>query len=536
MKKLIIMIWLSSLATLFGVSQPAFGFAEDLCTDTSKITGKPFVKDCISANCTATANDFSICNIAITLQSFLSTSDGTARGMIHFDSVYLLAQAAGFREDLAYWIAAYDQVVDVGDRFMPFDRCGKVITDGKYQPIKMNGFSRDIVNAGSIGVHYGTFFLPSISSHTPAGASGIDPQITEDMKGGHFDRVFEGMLNASRNWAFNGTQPCTNGFTNPDSPLPENPTADDFAAYFEGAQCFQPDETMSSHLIQGHAPLFYASALKIGGTVAPDFAANQGYQVASFKKTPTGNSLTDNAFDTCPSSDPDYSLLYFDSDKKDKCNQSEFVGENKPKSVQTLLDEGSGILWSKQNANQQWDQVPIGLVRFGVYLHILADRISHFECGDVSYAQGLVKLTDADQQQKDGFWFQYDDDACDQMWHAVNHSREIGQPELAMQTTTALVHTYRELKRFRAKLQKDGASSEWFVNHPTLTEAKLLGVMKVQTTGKDAGAAYFTESTDSLLKALKVSSATGRLAAFNKLYETFGLKKLPYDENITSCN
>ena len=45
------------------------------------------------------------------------------RSMIHVDSTYFIAQALGFRADVAYWIAAYDEVTDYS-QYVPIDQCG----------------------------------------------------------------------------------------------------------------------------------------------------------------------------------------------------------------------------------------------------------------------------------------------------------------------------------------------------------------------------------------------------------------------------
>jgi hypothetical protein len=41
--------------------------------------------------------------------------------MLHADATYFLAQALGFRSDVAYWIAAYNEVADL-NRYAPIDQ------------------------------------------------------------------------------------------------------------------------------------------------------------------------------------------------------------------------------------------------------------------------------------------------------------------------------------------------------------------------------------------------------------------------------
>ena len=45
------------------------------------------------------------------------------RGIIHFDAVYFLANAVGFKPEYAYWLALFSQAVDFIE-WVPYDNCG----------------------------------------------------------------------------------------------------------------------------------------------------------------------------------------------------------------------------------------------------------------------------------------------------------------------------------------------------------------------------------------------------------------------------
>ena len=45
------------------------------------------------------------------------------RSMVHADSTYFIALALGYRSDVAYWIAAYNEVTDYA-QYVPIDQCG----------------------------------------------------------------------------------------------------------------------------------------------------------------------------------------------------------------------------------------------------------------------------------------------------------------------------------------------------------------------------------------------------------------------------
>lgn len=128
------------------------------------------------------------------------------------------------------------------------------------------------------------------------------------------------------------------------------------------------------------------------------------------------------------------------------------------------------------------------LVRLGIYLHALQDRISHHRCVDVSHLDG-PRPADADkiimnpfvsqlyllyqspslqtlQQLVTGaqlttdpdFFYVFDTDECDQLSHANRHTWEVGAPQQSLQprdqtTRAALLATLHELRAFAVRFQ-----------------------------------------------------------------------------------
>ena len=141
--------------------------------------------------------------------------------------------------------------------------------------------------------------------------------------------------------------------------------------------------------------------------------------------------------------------------------------------MQELLATSSGALIAGE-------PLPEIIARAGIYLHALQDRISHYQCGDRSFATGPdasgVYFVDYDT---------YSEGNCSQAAHADGHYREIGlkpdQAELPAQTAAALRSTYEELTRWANEI---GAERGWTVSGgPRLDAdqavADLLGVLKV---------------------------------------------------------
>src|SRR5436305_15110211 len=91
-------------------------FLEDLCLPRRK--GEGALSWCIQPN-----SPKSNANRASVQQTLDFATIKPGRSMIHADSTYFIAQALGYRADVAYWIAAYDEVTDYG-QYIPIDQCG----------------------------------------------------------------------------------------------------------------------------------------------------------------------------------------------------------------------------------------------------------------------------------------------------------------------------------------------------------------------------------------------------------------------------
>jgi hypothetical protein len=98
------------------VAGTADAFLEDICLP--RRPGQGALSYCIRPNCPG--NDP---NRACPAQTADFATIKPGRSMIHADSTYFIAQALGYRADVAYWVAAYDEVTDYG-QYIPIDQCG----------------------------------------------------------------------------------------------------------------------------------------------------------------------------------------------------------------------------------------------------------------------------------------------------------------------------------------------------------------------------------------------------------------------------
>jgi len=308
------------------LSRPASAFLEDLCTKNGKIQWciKPFSackeqKDVPNRACPAQVAEFVVIP--------------PGRSMIHADATYFIAQALGYRADVAYWIAAYNEVEDYA-QYAPIDQCDGQATptnSGKsYITAEFNGFQRtNTATAGPL-YHYVVNFSPNGVGTDVHGAGGVQSEYPFHYPTPGYpvriDDIYQGTLYNQRQWAMQpGTGPgllCTVGFTVPTD-------AANGTSNFSGKTC------LANVAISGMVP------------TVEGLAAGAKINVQS------GPKVLDNSHGT---------VLY--------------------EKLQSYLDDKTkttGTLWLDPAA----PPVPVQVARIGLYLHTLQDTASHSTfCGD----------------------------------------------------------------------------------------------------------------------------------------------------------
>ena len=122
-------------------------FSEDLCFN------NPGVVNCMDARCAARGNS-ALCRANVMFDAAAATSALKGRSMVHLDATYLIAQALGIRWDVAYWIAAYNEVTDLG-QFTLHDRCGvPQYEDTQWRAAALRGWTRLSIPTGGVPYHF----------------------------------------------------------------------------------------------------------------------------------------------------------------------------------------------------------------------------------------------------------------------------------------------------------------------------------------------------------------------------------------------
>jgi hypothetical protein len=308
-----------ALSCLLVVAPTANAFLEDLCQ--SRGSGPQALGFCVRPVCPASFPPDRACPAQ--LLDFATIKPG--RSMIHADSTYFIAQALGYRADVAYWITAYNEVTDYG-QYKPLDQCGNEASaqnSGRnYIAAAFNGFVRTNLKTDGPLDHYIVSFSPNGQGTDVHGAGGVQslyplhyPQPGYPV---HIDDTYQKTLANARQWAMRpGPEPgtlCTVGLTSPN-----------------GTDCL-------SGMITGSVPLIMKSSKGI------PFNVPAGKKVLNYDK------------------DTNTSVYY------------EALGAYLKDKRKTL-----GTLWKDSDS----DSVPVQVARIGLYLHMLQDTSSHATyCGD----------------------------------------------------------------------------------------------------------------------------------------------------------
>ncbi|MFP5247506.1 MAG: hypothetical protein ACLGH0_12505 [Thermoanaerobaculia bacterium] len=204
-------------------------FFEDLCIPRQGPNGT--VSWCLTPTCPNPPQPNRACPEQVA--QFVNVMPG--RSMIHADSTYFIALALGYRADVAYWIAAYNEVTDYA-QYVPIDQCGyqaanlnsiqnqktlqtKPNSGRDYITAYFNGFQRTNLNTDGPLDHYVVFFSPSgqgTDVHGAGGASALYPlYYPRPGYPEHIDDTYQKTLANFRQWAMNrATTPgllCTVG-------------------------------------------------------------------------------------------------------------------------------------------------------------------------------------------------------------------------------------------------------------------------------------------------------------------------------------
>ena len=420
---------------------PAHAFLEDLCLPRRARDGS--LSWCVKPGCTTQTTIAPNRACLSQLADFATIEPG--RSMIHMDSTYFIAQALGYRADVAYWIAAYNEVTDY-TQYVPIDQCGvqaanaNTIANGMTQQktansganfitAQFNGFQRTNLNTDGPLDHYIVSFSPNGEGTDVHGAGGVQalypfhyPRPGYPVR---IDDVYQKTLANLRQWAMLPTTDpgllCTVGLTQ---------TVDGVTQCLTGAT------------ITGAVPIINRSARGIPLNVPT------GRKVLDYQAVRGGSPV----------------ITYYEM-------------------LESWLADPArttGTLWLAPTPVP----VPPQIARIGIYLHTLQDSSSHATyCGDSAPSPpggsdpGTYMALDGDQVTL-AFG-----SSCATGPHLASHVQETGTGDapLPLRDYVALNNTVDELIAFGNAVakQQDG----WIVN-PELLPPDVTGGRNAQ--GKTA--------------------------------------------------
>lgn len=387
-------------------ASPSWAFLEDLC-----VSQDHKIRTCVEPNeaCKIKPGPNAVCPAQFQQSLAMVFRHLPGRSMVHADATYFLAQALGYRADVAYWIAAYNEVADQ-TRYAPIDQCGNQATgtnSGKtFITLRFNGFQRTNVKLDGPLYHYVVPFSPGGDGRDAHGASGVRalyplhapaPGYPQEI-----DDVYQGTLYNLRQWAMRRDSAagllCAAGLTEPNGP-----------SHFSGANCLR------DVAIQGVVPLIARSR------VGPNISAHSGPKIL------------DNS-----------------------------QGEVTYEQLGNWLKDGkrtSGALWKDPASTS----VPEAIVRIGLYIHSLQDTASHSPCADE--APGAAGNSDQGTYMafEGGGVKLHFGATCATVAHLAGHLQETatGDAPLPLRDYTALKMTLDELIAFGNRVAKPEG---WIVN------------------------------------------------------------------------
>ena len=449
------------------VAAPLHAFLEDLCLP--RKGSNATLQWCVRPTC---AGPYQDPNAACPQQTadFITIMPG--RSMIHADSTYFIAQALGYRADVAYWIAAYNENADYS-QYLPIDQCGVMAStsnSGKsYITAYFNGFLRTSQDTDGPLDHYVVNFSPNGTGtdvHGPQGVSGVYP--LHYPKPGypvHIDDVYQKTLANLRQWGMlKTTDPgvlCTVGLT-------------------EGDGCLETGR------IIGTVPFFLRTGI---GSFNIDVPV--GKKVLNYTSDANGTKI-------------------------DTYDQ-----------LQNYLNASAGRLWKSSPPVP----VPVQVARIALYLHVLQDSSSHATyCGDDPPSApggcdpGTYMWKDSDGNIQLSFG-----NGCANKPHIAGHVQETGSGSnsLPLRDYVALNNTVDELIVFGNQVALDNG---WIVNRellpPDVTggksaqgksasdlKAELVGTIKSGSTPAYSGTEVYNSGVVAL--PLQQTNALDRLHAMN---------------------
>jgi hypothetical protein len=458
-------------AVLFlAAALPVYAFLEDICIPRPRSQKGP-LSWCVQPKCPGPAEPNRACPAQVA--EFGTIQPG--RSMIHMDSTYFIAQALGYRADVAYWIAAYNEVSDY-TQYAPIDQCGIVAASSNsgstYITAQFNGFQRVNLNTDGPLDHYVVFYSPNGQGTDVHGAGGVQalyplhyPRPGYPV---HIDDTYQKTLANMRAWGMLASSDpgllCTVGLTT------------------DSSTC------LSGWTITGAVPLIMRSQRGIPMSVAT------GPKVLDFQQTNNNPPV----------------ITYYDQ-----------LGAWLADTNRT-----TGTLW----LDPAHPPVPVQVARIGLYLHSLQDTSSHATyCGDEApsppggSSPGTYMYSSTNNQIKLAFG-----QSCASSPHLAGHVQETGTGDnpLPLRDYVALNNTVDELIAFGNEVASK--QSGWIIN-PQLLPPDVTG-------GKNALGESAADIKAILVGTIVSGTAYSRAEVYKSGLVTLPLQQTDANQRLNAMN
>ncbi|KAH3759989.1 hypothetical protein Pelo_8197 [Pelomyxa schiedti] len=458
------MKWILVVATLVAV---ASGFMEDMCVKSGGgLTN--FFQTAFDIGCKP-GNTSRACLDAVSQAALVPAS--CCIGSIHMLSTFMMAQALGMKSEYAYQLAVYSSATDY-DQFIACDACGTPLAKSLTPPPMSSMRRVNMTTGGFISHlpltydgHYGTGLTPDVHDHINEGfiASFRDwvyadnHHFWHDSHQDHRDDHHDHDGHKHHQEHHDG---CLLGFTIPW--IDEN--------FFTGPMCRANDGYINTT-----ATMFLTGTRTVTRQEMEQIWALK--DLATFKTVKT-------VVDIVNTFGPVHIYKDFTLNDIDDWLRA-FPGYS-------VLSNGK--------------RVPEEIIKYGVYAHILGDRVSHYYCTD-SKSTNMVRIHDTPPV----YQAKYDPQMCNAGIHSLQHYWEIGHTPNVAQTASSLTLLWAELVDWTAEMK--WSHNEWF---------------KKQSKTVDVIAA--------MQDIVKVADAGTRLTQYLAKLQQFGFSTLPgFDNFSTVC-
>ncbi|KAH3761041.1 hypothetical protein Pelo_7137 [Pelomyxa schiedti] len=390
-------------------------------------------------------------------------------GSIHLLSTYMMAQALGMKSEYAYQLGVYTSASDLPE-FFGCDACGNRLDDKLNAP-PMLGMRRLNMSTGGYISH-----LPlTYDGHY---GNGLNPDV--------HDHVNEGFVASYRDWAYS------------DPHHDHHRASDDHREDHHDHDGHKHHQEHHEGCLMGFTIPWINENLFTG----PVCRSSEGYINSTLTMFLTGTRTVSRA---------EMAYIFINtpalvSTVKTVVDVVNHFGPMPLQDTYTLNDIQEWLrAYPQYSVLSNGKHVPEEIIRYGIYSHILGDRVSHYYCTD-SKGTNMVRIKDSPPVYN----AKYDPQMCNTGIHTLQHYWEIGHTPNVAQTASALPVLWQEMSDWVSEMKNQ--HSEWFKHKHTVKVDPIAAMADV----------------------VKVADAGSRMSLYLSKLQSFGFDTLPGFPNYST--